>query len=216
ASAAWTSDGEVIPESQFVRHKDDPHKIEIPEFYAELGGNFIFGGVYFDHYGHCLLATLSRMWKIRNSDCKIIWLKPDPKLRVTSYQQDIFEILGINPVRHLFCRGGVKVDNLLVPSPGAILGRGMSPQLGEALGVFPFSEPQKGKNVWLSRSKLADRKSKVENESDLEEILIAAGWDVIHPETMRVPDQLMAMSNAEVVAGFDGSAFHTLLLADKP
>jgi hypothetical protein len=68
-----------------------------------------------------------------------------------------------------------------------------------------------GARLWLSRSRVGNQARDFSAEAT-EGRLTAAGWTVIHPESLSVREQLDHLSRAEVIAGEEGSAFHTLIL----
>lgn len=115
---------------------------------------------------------------------------------------------------HHFVDAPVLVEDILVPEQGHILGERHHPALDAVIARHRFHKPLPGRRVWLSRSTLAREGGSglVEREADLEALLRAEGWEVVHPERLTVPDQLAACEQAEVIAGFAGSAFHLLLL----
>ena len=53
------------------------------------------------------------------------------------------------------------------------------------------------------------------NIQELESILQDNGWIIVHPQTLTLSDQLDLFREAKIVAGFEGSAFHTLAIVDQ-
>jgi hypothetical protein len=106
------------------------------------------------------------------------------------------------------------VDRVIVPEPGCVLDCWLAAPQADALNIFPFARvPTPNKRIWISRSKLRDGLGKVQGEEILEAELAEKGWTILAPESHPVWWQLQAMSDAEEIAGFEGSAFHTLILA---
>lgn len=211
---AWDATGQEIIEARMDRGGRTRAGTPVPqEAQASMVGSFIFGGIVHAHYGHFLVETLARAWALIPSELPIIWLDAKGKGRFRPFQKQIFDILGIDPARHVFMEVPTRFEHLLVPEAGAVLWQSFHPQHARAMGVIPFAPPVPGKCVWLSRSKIGETKSRVVNEAELEALLIADGWTIMHPEDHDIRGQLAIMRDAETLAGFDGSAFHTLVLA---
>lgn len=211
---AWNAAGEELVEARFDRGgRAQIVTPERQEARVEVAGSFIFGGMLQGHYGHFLLETLARAWALIRSAKPIVWLSNDKVTRLRPFHREAFEALGIDPARHVIIHEPTRFERLEVPEPGAILWRSFHPDHARAIGVLPFGSPVPGKRVWLSRAKVSERRSRVLNEPELEALLIADGWSVLHPEDHNIRGQVAAMQGAETLAGFDGSAFHTLVLA---
>ena len=71
------------------------------------------------------------------------------------------------------------------------------------------------KRIYLSRSRLIDKKRALVSEQSLEESLINRGWAVLHPEQLPLNLQLALLDHAECIAGVTGSAFHLLMGLEK-
>ena len=214
----FAPDGSFLPEfrlqrgNQLSRFEDPPETIE-----DRLTGDFIYGGVVFPHYGHFLLESLARAWYLReHRRPAILWHSPIGRDEPSPWQAEILDMLGIDAARHRFITRTTAVDRVVLPDAGCIIEQRLHPQLARALGVVPFARhPLAGKRVWLSRSRLPERLARIHGEEEMEAELSAAGWSVVHPETLTVREQLAAMVDAEEISGFEGSAFYTLLLAER-
>ena len=175
-----------------------------------MEGHHIYGGLFVNHFGHFLLDTLSRAWYVRGRAEPVVWQArasgQDPRL--LPWQREIFEMLGIRLGG--FVTRPTEYERLTIPDAGAATWTPFAPEQIAALGVFPFQSPG-DKRIWLSRARWG--KAAVENEGRLQSLLLADGWTILHPQELSVRDQLGCMADARLIAGFDGSAFHTLLLA---
>ena len=70
------------------------------------------------------------------------------------------------------------------------------------------------KKIWLSRSKLNERKTL--NEDILENRLKQEGWKIVHLQNKTIEEQLNILASANILAGIEGSAFHLLILLKNP
>lgn len=180
-----------------------------------LGGTWIYGGVLRPHYGHFLLESLSRAWFLRRRpDLPILWHAANGKAVLSPWHREVFAMLGMPEGRMQVILRPTTVERILLPDVGCVIERSLHPVQARALALFPAPAPRLGRRVWLSRSRLPDSLSKIEGEEALEHRLEAAGWSILHPQTLPVWRQLAAMADAEEIAGFEGSAFHSVLLLD--
>ena len=70
-----------------------------------------------------------------------------------------------------------------------------------------------GLAVYLSRARLGGNLRRARNEVEIEAVVAARGFQVLHPQEMSISEQVAAMRGADVVAGCDGSALHLAAFA---
>ena len=176
-----------------------------------IRGTCFFGGYLFPHYGHFLLESLSRLHGLpRNADCPILFMSP--RDQVSSWQKQVFSLLGIaNEI--VLIKKPTLADRLIVSSPASDPHQPMLDVQWRRLGQFPAQRVIPGKKVWISRS--ARNTGKVREEAALEKVLASDGWEIVHPERLDIADQLRLLCASRHVAGFDGSAFYSVLLCQK-
>jgi capsular polysaccharide biosynthesis protein len=75
----------------------------------------------------------------------------------------------------------------------------------------PSKSPLFGCRIYLSRR--GNPKREMLNEADIEAALLARGFDIVHPESLPVEDQILAISQAEIIVGAAGAAFANCLFA---
>lgn len=175
---------------------------------TRLRGEYVFGGYLFRHYGHFLIETLSRLYAIRTCpDVPILFSSTHRD--IMPWQRDVFKLLGLrNEIIKL--TEPVVVDTLLLAPPGFVLPDTVSEAQITALGRMP-APPLTNKKIWLARS--SHLGGGLVNERELEPLLTAAGWEIVHPQYLPVRKQVALIASSAHVAGLDGSAFHTALLA---
>ena len=194
---------------------------EIPKSpIAPYHGTAIYGGLAMHHVGHFLLEGLSRLWCLKRfPELPIIWHwidLPIPHPDERGWQRELIALLGLAQHRHIFLRQPLRVERLLLPSPGFLSGQFLHALQAAALGCVTGPEAMPGKCVWLSRSALPNQFGRVAGEDQVEALLSAQGWTIIHPERERMRCSAEIFHEAEMVSGFIGSAFHTLLLHAAP
>ncbi len=183
---------------------------DIKETKKRLEGRYIFAGYLFPHYGHFLLESLANLWFFKqHPETPIIWLGVHNQPALNRMNESFIELYGITNPIHILTEQTV-VEELIVPEPGYLIHTRYTNEQVQALKLVDAPDVQKGKKIWLSRSKLSE--GLILNEGQLEIILEKNGWMIYHPEEYPIPDQVDMLKDAEVIAGIEGSAFHQLML----
>lgn len=203
-------DGECIPESLLYRHYRQiiyPGDLQDLEEYSIFEGDAIFAGYLFDHYGHFILESISRIWlAAQHPHIPILWVGAH---RYKKWQQEILELLNIkNPA--CFIDLPTKITGkLMIPEVGYLIQTEFKAWHNQFLSVITPSSVELGKKAWVSRSKLPH--GRLINENRLEERLQENGWLIYHPQEHSVLEQVKFLSSCEQLAGLAGSAFHSLI-----
>jgi hypothetical protein len=193
--------GEPIPRELFP----DVTEADTPEA--------IYAGPLYFHFGHFLTESLSRAWYAREHPGVLFaWAGAhtwqDTELK--PWQIEILDILGLSN-RAQIIADPTRFDVLHVPDIGYRYDDWFHPDHAEFLGRYEGPAQEPGHRLWLSRSRIESDVRDL-NAAPTERRLAEAGWTIAHPETLSVREQLDHLSRAEVVAGEEGSAFHSLVL----
>lgn len=204
----FTFDGQFIEDSLLCRGR--PAELQKPV--EHLSGTYIYGGCLFGHFGHFIWESLSRLYTIRQ--CKnypILFISPND--RIFNVQKMLFKSIGVNNEIFLV-KASTSVESLIYSSPGSTLNPVfISDKQIDSLKYFDFAENTSKEKIWLSRSKL--EYGKVTNEPAIEKELIKAGYDIIHPQTLPLREQVRLVGTSDIIAGFDGSQFFSLLFSKE-
>jgi hypothetical protein len=173
----------------------------------------IYAGPLYFHFGHFLLESLARAWYAhRYPDVPFVWAGAHTwqGVELKPWQAEILDILLIkNPTRII--ADPARFDLLHVPDIGYRYDDRFHPDHAEFLGRYEGPAQVPGHRLWLSRSKIASDVRDL-NSAPTERRLAKAGWTIAHPETLSIREQLDHLGRAEIVAGEEGSAFHTVIL----
>lgn len=195
-----------------------------------FAGDYLYGGMILDHYGHFLIEGLARAHAFqRLAALPILYTLPysditEPE-QLPTYIKAIFELLGIALDRLILIQETTSCERLVIPKVGmrwwdyldSKHQQTIAAQVKVSLGA-DYPRTQHG-SLYLSRAKLNTSHDShgICDETVFENYLQAEGVTVISPEKLPVKDQVRLLCASENVIGFVGSAFHTLLLcADTP
>ncbi len=171
----------------------------------------IYAGRLTRHFGHFMLEGLASLWYAReHPELPIAWAWPSdrPGPEYKPWQPAILEVLGIAN-EPIFVDRPMRFGRVVVPDPGYRIKDFMAPQQAAFLAAYPARQRDPGLRLWLSRTRIDPG---IIHAPRLEAALAAAGWTVIQPETLTIPQQLELLATAGRVAGDQGSAFHLLAL----
>lgn len=184
----------------------------------------IYGGIIDQHYGHFLIETLARAWYLKDSQGDVYFDLMNPRKprsfdALAQWQQELLVAMLGNENRVKFIDKKMRFGRLLVPAPGAVCLSYCTKIQAEALseiGQRVFSSATRAinnspKKVWLSRSSL--NKGAIAGEVDFASALEKENFAIVYPEQLSLAEQIGIFQQADHIAGFTGSAFHTVLLA---
>ncbi len=176
-----------------------------------LDGTFLYAGFFFDHFGHFITESLSRIALLRAfPDLPIIWHRLSGSSRLSGWQSELLDMLGLLDRTHHFISVPTRVARVICSRPGFMLFSYCDTSYADHLATVPWSGGA-GRKLWLSRSSLKQRND-VPGEAAFEEAIAAKGWEIFKPETVSLREQCAAYAAADRIAGIAGSAFHGLLL----
>ena len=173
----------------------------------------IYAGTFYHHFGHFLLESLARVWYARqHPELPLVWAGShrweSPGLR--PWEREILDVLGLaNPT--MILNRPMRFRRLHVPDIGYRYPDRFHPEHAAFLARYDDTPQVPGERLWLSRGGVESDARDV-SAGPTERRLAAAGWTVVRPESLTIHEQLEHLSRAEVVAGEEGSAFHTLIL----
>ena len=188
---------------------------------TKIKGRAVYGGVIFIGWGHFILETLARAWYIKDSLDDVYFYCANKKSvnELCGWQRYILSHLIKDTNRIKLITGPTVFEQLIVPDPGAVHGQYLSKVNTDALSsigkniIENYEQETPIKKVWLSRTLLT--KARVAGEEKFEAALEREGFFIAHPENLPVPEQIKLFENSSVVTGVIGSAFYTVLLANK-
>ena len=187
----------------------------------------------FWHFGHLITETLANLWPLlepkKHLPDNFIVVIPD------AFRQDIDKIKSLAGDAVVLCNGDLGgptcFAQVLIAEPSCVDRSMIHPEHPHVLQVFrnwlfdnqnvsekfnpdaalrPHDQLVKDK-LYLSRSRLPTSFRKLIQEQQLEDQLIEAGWTILYPEKTSLEHQLELISEAKILAGQWGSAFHLLM-----
>lgn len=181
----------------------------------------IYGGVLWDHYGHFLLETLSRLCDesvFLDSTVPIIFHGQANTLSL-AWVNKILSAINISPDRVIIIDKPILIEELIVCWPlfkirykASIEFLASTSKIGKKITLNNGSTSG-NKKIYLSRTRLALQTRQIEGECIIEQEFKKRDFTIVHPELMSLEDQILAFNEATTIAGCLGSSFHTLLFA---
>ena len=219
--------GEWQPLSREYKYPRRPFPMPPPERQDEplgyMKGTYLYAGWLHPHFGHFLAESTSRLWGLDAYDGKIdgvifVPLWSGGVWRALKSNKDMLDLIcGDTPI--VAQKHPVIVEKLILPEPG--FGHedrmaGSDGYIASIRGRLARNVPANGpKKLYVSRSKLADKKGRAIGEELIENCMVANGYHVFHPQQHPIKEQLAAYRAADFIVGFDGSALHGVALGAR-
>lgn len=217
--------GETLPDGWHRRGPTSTmslgqERIEPVEPTAEIDGEALFlGWSFFMHFGHFLIEGMARWWATSHvpADMPLLWLGRRPDKPIEKAREHL-AAFGIAPDRASLVHEPTRVRHLLVPDVtfeehGYIHEDTAAPYHEIADRLCGPSQPTE-QPLYLSRARIASPGRRIVHEALFEEFLSGQGWRVIHPEMLKVEEQIRAVRSHRHIAGHVGSAFHLANFTD--
>lgn len=216
---------------------------EGPDGPDRLAGTWHYAGHWTRHFGHFLVETVPNLWPepvvagadrvagvVAHRSC----YGPAPaapgrgdrtrRADLWPWQEELLELAGYGALPVEIVRAQPRrVDRLRVAARPVLLKSRVG---AEAVALWQRMaaavEPADERAVFLSRARFhadnADDDAKVRVEArweqQMERLAVAAGFTVVHPETLSIREQVALLRGARVVAGSSGSALHLAVFAE--
>lgn len=214
--SVWNGE-RLLPKDLLTPLGDDSWRLEHgvgPE--VLLGDAYLLGSLQ-PHFGHTLLEGLSRTWALQAYP-ELFGTMPllvyEPNLR--EYQRRFLELAGIDESRIVHVpSGGLTVERLWVPDPAIRSHRWITPLQGAVWQRISnsVSTDQPHRRIYLSRTRISERP--LINEDEVEAFLSGLGFEIIHPETLPLDEQIRTAAEAAHIVGPVGSQMY-LATFQKP
>jgi capsular polysaccharide biosynthesis protein len=174
------------------------------------------------HFGHALSEQVAHFWAwaaTRAVHPEARALVFDPTGSLAPWQVELLEAAGIGAGDVHVATGPVRVDRLVGSTPMFSRPGYAHPDLvatydavGSALAAraAPADRPRK---VFLTRAPV---KRVCRNAAQVEAEFAGAGYEVVRPESLPLPEQVALVRGADSVAGFAGSGMFHVALAGGP
>lgn len=188
----------------------------------------VYFGPIIPHYGHFIITSLSRLWfvvgQLKNGRKLLAHSDHGPESYFENpYMGPLLRAAGLSLSDFVSPTVVTRFRNVLVPSPAFVEQNHASlsyiPEL-HAIGrkLLKGATPERGARcAYLSKSQMpAGSVSWISNEYELENLLRSAGFDIIYPEKLSIPEQVEIFYKYRSIVGFVGSAFHSNVFCDDP
>ncbi len=177
------------------------------------------------HFGHAMTEQLSRLWawpaaKALNPDLRALVSIGPRRATLPEWQLALYEAAGVPRTDIVIFREPVIVERLIGATPMFSMPSFVHPGIAEvwdragaALGSrAEIDAPPE--RIFVSRAPALNRWC--HETPELERIMTQHGYEVILPERLPLPDQVMLFRRAKAVAGFAGSGMFNLMFAADP
>jgi tetratricopeptide (TPR) repeat protein len=167
----------------------------------------VFGGIAFDHFGHFLLESTSRLWCLSDyADLPWIFLTAG-RTTLPAYQLGFLELLGLRREQIMPVEEWRSIDELVIPEPSFIYHHKVSLAYRDIFRRARLPKRQiASRRIFLSRSNMTI--ALTVGEQELEDTLAGDGWEIVYPEVLPPQEQALLFHDDNIILGLQGSAMH--------
>ncbi len=219
AAGVRAADGTAVPEAALWRGFAPltvAPGVPPPAAPARLDGRHLWGGLFWQHFGHFLVEGTARLWPLGRPETgtrSVLFVprRVGAETALQAWQNGVLDLFDPRPEITVLTRPTV-VGELLVPTQGFGLGplAGGTPAF-RAFVAGSFARrvaPEGPERLYLSRSGIGARRGGLLGEGRIEARLAAEGYEIFHPERHPVALQVARYKAARQVVAPDGSALH--------
>lgn len=185
---------------------------------AELPGRYVYGGVFYGHFGHFIVESMSRVWALDRLRGQLDGIVFTPKVdrvddRVVGNFKELLAAFDVDlPI--VIIREPTRIETLSVPRQGF----GMYDLAAGSAAFRDYINRHFGKNIpakgpeklYVSRSKLGPQRGSILGEYKIEQYLAAEGYEVFHPQFASQNEQIAHYKAARMIVSTDCSPIHLL------
>lgn len=189
------------------------------------GTYFHLDNEYAGHYGHVITQDLAKLWAWDDAlreypDLRVLIGSARRSNHVPSHTYELLEAFGIERSRVVQFHDPVRVERLVTatqafqqPAFASPAAQAVWERVAKSL-VAQASDAPVPDRVFISRRPSLRRSCL--NGDVVEQRFRDAGFDVVYPEDLTLPDQARLFSEASVVAGFGGTGMLNLVYSSRP
>lgn len=229
AAGLFDADGNPMPEADCLRYWNAPVTVtpdrDPAQPVEDVAGRWLFGGMFYGHFGHLLCETTARLWALDHAG-PVEGVLFHPKLafrhenRMIRDHLDLFHALGLGHLKLRAPQSPVRVAEIAIPEQGFGIGdmaAGRPEYRAFMRDRLSRAAPPDGpENLYISRSALPTKRGSVLLETRIEALMEQAGYTIFHPQMHPLTDQLSRYRAARRIVALDGSALHLAAMVLRP
>lgn len=232
AAGLFDTHGAFMPEGHCWRYSHIPITLEpeMPpsdEAPERLSGRWLFGGLFYGHFGHFLCESTSRLWALEELG-PIDGIVFYPKNQMTHERRHyrhflpFFAAMGLDEaqVKIRVPQKPVVIEELATPEPAFGIGDMIEARPNYRTymqGTLGHGIAGNGtKDLYISRSQLPSKRGSVLTEGLIEQKMAKAGYSIFHPQNHDITEQIATYKSAQRIVSLDASALHMAAMVVGP
>lgn len=186
---------------------------DVSKFPVEHFAEAVYGGCYFEHFGHFMVETTARLWWVVESGYKGPVIFQVMSTGIASFARTFFSMLGIDAV-FVPRNTAVRIGRLTIPGASLVVQVWASKAF-----TRPFREVAKklpstgrGERLYVVRGRGV---GSAFGEATVQKALEREGFQTLDPTEASLQEQIAAFANARQIVGVIGSAMHSLAYCQR-
>lgn len=193
--------------------RDDLPPCQVQGSINHVQETVVYGGVIFNHFGHMITESLSRMWWLlenRNCGHKFVFISYDDSNSINFI--DYLLLLGLEEEDIVLLKEPIKFDLIIVPVQTTYLFTGFE---DKAIAIYNTIRdsvvPASYDKIYLTRTKF--QLQDTVNEEYFENYYRSIGYEIIAMEQLSIREQTSIMAGAKSVVCTSGTLQHHILFS---
>ena len=176
----------------------------------------VYGGYIWNHYGHMLTESLSRMWWfLENPDKRYKYVFTSWDNIIDNYE--FFNMLGLRESDIVLLKKPMRFKSVIVPECAMDRRKVFK---DKAVNIYNFLrdsvKPAKYEKIYLTRTKFENNfVNIIVNEEYFENYYRSLGYEIISPEQLPIKEQISIMAGATKVVCTGGTLHHQILFCQE-
>ena len=188
-----------------------------------VGTYFYLDSSYRGHFGHAMTEQLSRLWawpaaKELYPDLKAV-LHEERRKGLFTFEKELYAAAGVPADDLVLAPGPVRVERLVAATPMFSQPQYIHPDLGQLWTTVSDALDARAEATSFPARIFCSRrhgKRACRNSDEVEQLFADHEFTIVYTEDHPLAEQARMFRQAEVVAGFAGSALFNLLLSAAP
>lgn len=171
-------------------------------------------------YGHTITDSLKKIWYLKEGvENKSIVYTTINGYPLSDLQLKLYALAGFDLSKAILLTHPTRFRRVIIPDNSLITKNGETryytnefvstinsiKRNARCPKIFP-------KKIYLSRTNIKNWKREM-GEKSIEKLFQSYGYEVIHPETLDIEEQIVMIANAKTIATTEGSIAHSLIFA---
>lgn len=191
---------------------------------AEKSETVLYLGMLLSIYGHAITDDLKKIWSFKDKSLKydrIVYIADWQKGKIPLHVKRIFTLIGLDIEKCEHITQITRYKKIIIPENSFVHHNGEKYYYEIINDTYDTIKRNIncnrsfGEKIYFSRTKIKQQWQREIGEKSIERVFDSIGYNVVHPETLTIDEQISAMMHCTSFASTEGSIAHNTVFC-KP